>query len=125
MLKKKSQLLLITTALLTGILFFQFKPKEAQFFDTNLRITIQDDLGNVLEGATVTLFANNEDYRSSSNPIAGPLLTDKKGRVTFKELESKVYYLYAEKGKMNNNMLGVKTEKLEEDKLNKIAIVIQ
>ncbi len=122
---RKSQLILAATLLLTAIFFFQFKPKEFKVFDTNLRITIQDDLGNTQEGAVVTLFDNNDDYRSSSNPVAGPIVTDKKGRVTFKELEAKIYYVYAAKEKMNNNMLGVKTDTLEEGKLNKIAIVIQ
>lgn len=110
---------------LTSFMGFQFIPKEKQLFDTNLRIVIQDDLGNIQEGALVTLFENNEDYRGSTNPIAGPALTDKKGRVTFKDLEAKAYFVHAEKHKMNNNMLGVKTDTLEGGKLNKIAIVIQ
>lgn len=122
----KSKKLVYTAAfIMAAVAFFEFTPKKTQLFDTNLRITIQDDLGNNEEGALVTLFANNDDYRSSSNPVAGPLKTDKKGRVTFKDLEAKAYYVYAEKGDMNNNMLGVKTDTLEGGKLNKIAIVIQ
>ena len=116
---------LLSTFILALLVFSQFTIKEEQLFDTNLRITIQDDLGNVKEKALVTLFASNEDYRASNNPVAGPSLTDKKGRVTFKDLEAKVYYVHAEKGDMNNNMLGVKTDTLEAGKTNKVAIVIQ
>jgi hypothetical protein len=86
---------------------------------------IQDDLGNIQEGAIVTLFANNEDYRASNNPLAGPAVTDKKGRVTFKDLEEQVYFVHAAKDKLNNNGLGVQTDTLVGGKLNKIAIVIQ
>lgn len=121
--------LTLTLSLLTisAFLFFQFTPKDIndQFFKTNLRITIQDDLGNIQEGATVTLYSNNEDYRKGENPVTEPQMTDDKGRVTFKDLEPTVYHVYAEKGKMNNNNLGVKTDTLVAKKLNKVAIVIQ
>ncbi|MBK6266016.1 carboxypeptidase regulatory-like domain-containing protein [Marivirga sp. S37H4] len=110
---------------LTAFAFFQFTPKNDQVFKTNLRITIQDDLGNIQEGAVVTLYDNNEDYRSGENAVAGPSETDSKGRVTFKGLEAKSYFVDATKGKMNNNMLGVQTDTLVEGKLNKAAIVIQ
>ena len=115
----------LSLLVVTAFLFFQFIPKSDQLLKTNLRITIQDDLGNIQEGAKVTLYANNEDYRSSENPIAGPLETDKKGRVTFKDLEEKIYFIHAEKADMNNNNLGVQTDTLEGGKLNKVAIVIQ
>ena len=117
---------LIASILFTSLLFFQFIPKvNNQLLKTNLRVTIQDDLGNIQEGAMVTLYDNNEDYRASENPVAGPVATDKKGRATFKDLEEKVYFVHAEKGKLNNNGLGVQTDSLEGGKLNKAAIVIQ
>lgn len=111
----------------SAFMFFQFTPKaeDSQLLKTNLRIVIQDDLGNIQEGATVTLYGSNEDYRKSENPVAESQVTDKKGRVTFKDLEPKVYHIHAEKGKMNNNNLGVQTDTLEGGKLNKVAIVIQ
>lgn len=120
--KFKASLLAITVIAFT---FFHFTQKNEQFLKTNLRITIQDDLGNVQEGATVTLYENEEDYRSGENQVAEPQVTDSKGRVTFKDLEDKIYFVNATKGEMNNNMLGVQTAKLEAGKLNKVAIVIQ
>ncbi len=117
----------LSLLVVSAFMFFQFTPKneEAQFLKTNLRIVIQDDLGNIQEGATVTLYGSNEDYRKSENPVADSQVTDNKGRVTFKDLEPKVYHVHAEKGKMNNNNLGVQTDTLEAKKLNKVAIVIQ
>lgn len=119
--------LALSLLVVSAFMFFQFTPKteDDQFFKTNLRIVIQDDLGNIQEGAEVTLYGNKEDYRKSKNPVADPQITDKKGRVTFKGLEPKVYHVHAEKGKMNNNNLGVQTDTLEAKKLNKVAIVIQ
>jgi uncharacterized protein (DUF2141 family) len=117
----------LSLLVVSAFMFFQFTPKTEsnQFLKTNLRIVIQDDLGNIQEGATVTLYGSNEDYRKSENPVADSQVTDKKGRVTFKDLEPKVYHVHAEKGKMNNNNLGVQTDTLEGGKLNKVAIVIQ
>jgi hypothetical protein len=119
--------LALSLLVVSAFMFFQFTPKaeDNQFLKTNLRIVIQDDLGNIQEGATVTLYGNKDDYRKSENPIADSQVTDKKGRVTFKDLEPKVYHVHAEKGKMNNNNLGVQTDTLEAKKLNKVAIVIQ
>ncbi len=119
--------LALSSLVVSAFMFFQFTPKaeDDQFLKTNLRIVIQDDLGNIQEGATVTLYGNKDDYRKSENPIADPQVTDKKGRVTFKDLEPKVYHVHAEKGKMNNNNLGVQTDTLEAKKLNIVAIVIQ
>ena len=127
LLSMKKLTLSLSLLVLAAFMFFQFTPKNADehFFKTNLRIVIQDDLGNIQEGATVTLYGSNEDYRKSENPVAESQVTDDKGRVTFKDLEPKVYHVYAEKGKMNNNNLGVQTDTLVAKKLNKVAIVIQ
>jgi uncharacterized protein (DUF2141 family) len=117
----------LSLLVVSAFMFFQFTPKseDSQLFKTNLRITIQDDLGNIQEGATVTLYGNKDDYRKSENPVMDSQVTDDKGRVTFKDLEAKIYHVFAEKGDMNNNNLGVQTDTLEAKKLNKVAIVIQ
>ena len=48
---------------------------------TNAKINIVDELGNNVEGATVTLYNNKEDYRTEENPVQTGL-TDQKGKVT-------------------------------------------
>jgi hypothetical protein len=115
----------IAFVLAIAFVSFQFTSAEKQVFKTNLRITVFDDLGNKLEGAEVTLYESNEDYLASENAVAGPEMTDKKGRVTFKDLEANVFYVQVTKGKLNNNGMGVKTGELEAKKLNKVNIVIQ
>lgn len=95
-----------------------------QFLPTKLRIFVRNDLGNLVEGAAVTLYSSEEDYNKSENPVAETQITDSKGRVTFKDVEPKVYFVHVEKGDLNNYGGGIKTDKLEEGKLNKTTIVI-
>lgn len=90
---------------------------------TNAKFTIVDELGNMVEGATVTLYVSKEDYREEVNP-AQTGLTNAKGMVTFKKLDPKVYFIHAYKGDKNNNFAGVETDALVAGKMNKITIVI-
>ena len=91
---------------------------------TNLKITIIDELGNVVEGATVKLYETEEDYRADENASFGPALTNEKGIVKFKELKPISYYIYVEKGDQRNDGAGVLTGELEEGKVNKVNVVI-
>lgn len=115
-------LYIITTILLIGLL--SFKTTDEQLLSTKLRITVIDELGNIVEGATVTIYSAEEDYRASENPVQ-TAVSDKKGRVTFKELEPKAYFLDARKGDKNNNGAGVVIGELEEGKLNKVNTVVE
>ena len=92
---------------------------------TSLRITIIDELGNPVEGASVQLYATDEDYRAETNPVSEAQLTDKKGKTTFKKLESIIYFVNAEKGDKNNDGAGVQTDTLKTGLLNKVNIVIE
>ena len=96
-----------------------------QVFKTSIKITVIDELGNIVEGASVQIYGSEEDYRNESNPVTDVAVTDKKGQVKFKELESKVYFVNVSKGDKNNIGAGVQTAKLEDGKLNKVNIVIE
>lgn len=69
--------------------------------DTTLEITVSDDLGNKISGATVVLYATQVDFNVLTNPI-GTILTDAKGVATFKKLSAIQYYLSATKDCKNN-----------------------
>ena len=118
----KKMILLAAVIAIAALSSFTF---ERGLFDTGLRITVLDELGNRVEGATIKLYESDKDYRASENEVAEAQVTDEKGRVTFKDLESKVYFIDARKGNKNNNGAGVQTDKLEEKKLNKVNIVIE
>ncbi|WP_258098490.1 carboxypeptidase-like regulatory domain-containing protein [Marinoscillum pacificum] len=115
-------LFVISAVLLAGL--FSFKNVDNQFLPTKLRITVIDGLGNPTEGATVSIFEKEEDYRAGDNAVA-TMSSDSKGRVTFKDLKPVSYYIYAHKGDMNNNGEGVVTAPLDEGKLNKVNTVIE
>jgi len=113
----------IITALLIVLVASAFK--SDQLFKTNLKITVRNELGNTEEGVSVQLFPSEKDYREETNPSTDLMMTDDKGQVKFKDLEPIVYFVNAEKGDKNNIGAGVKTDTLEEGKLNKITVIIE
>ena len=84
-----------------------------------MRITVISRLGNPVENAKVTVFQNRDDYENEENAIAGPAFTDAKGRVTFKNLEEKQYFVQVIKGDANNYGDAEQTAKLIKGKVNK------
>jgi hypothetical protein len=96
----------------------------AQIIKTSLTLTVLDELGNSVEGATVMIFEKEADYIAEKNPAAQGT-TDAKGIVKFKNLKSLPYYVLARKGDKDNAGGGEQTGKLEENKFNKARIVIQ
>ncbi len=118
------KLKILTLAVISGLLMaWAIAPN--QVLKTSLRITVLNDLGNIQENASVQLFKTEEDYRNDTNPVGPAQKTDRKGRVTFKKLAAREYYINAKKGDATNVGRGVKTEKLEEGKVNKLNTVIE
>jgi hypothetical protein len=76
--KKLSSLTVILTLVLTLSSF----TSEYQILSTGMRITVLSRLGNPIENAKVTVYANRDDYENEENAIAGPAFSDSKGRVT-------------------------------------------
>jgi uncharacterized protein (DUF2141 family) len=111
-------------SLLLALTSFNFKTQPAQILTTKLQVTVRDDLGNLVEGANVRLFKSEEDYNKEQNQVGATLKTDAKGKISFNELEPKVYYIIAEKGDKDNSGAGTKTEALTAKKINKITVII-
>lgn len=112
-------------ALLSLFLLLGFVPaRKAHMLPTKLEITVRDELGNVVEGASVQLFKTQEDYDKGQNPITEVRKTDERGRVVFSDLEAKEYYVQAEKGDLDNGGAGVKTIPLVAKRINKVTIII-
>lgn len=102
----------------------QTQEASAQIFSTKLKITVLDDLGNVVKDAKVTIYRSEADYAKEVNPVQPYQLTDSKGRVTFKNLEEKPYYVIVRKGDMDNSNGGEVISALSKGKVNKANIVI-
>lgn len=95
-----------------------------QLMKTNLTITVRDELGNLVPGATVQLFEKEEDYTKEQN-VAAEGVTDPKGVLKLKDLKSIAYYVIVRKDDKDNSGGGEQTGKLEEKKINKVTIIIQ
>jgi hypothetical protein len=109
---------LICIFILTGF-------STTEFPATSLRISVIDNLGNIVEGAKVAVYGTEEDYRNEENPVVEPVLTNAKGIVKFKNIPAEKFFIYVTKDDMNNIGNGVETDKLEEGKVNKVTIVIE
>ena len=115
---------IVMIALITGMFAFTFSTSNAQLIKTSLTLIIRDGAGNTVDKASVKLFEKEEDYLKEINPVAEGL-TDKNGNVKFKALKSIAYYVLASKGDMDNSGGGELIGKLEDQKFNKVTVVIQ
>lgn len=95
-----------------------------QLFNTSLTITVRDELGNTVTGASIQLFETEENYTQEKNAVAEGT-TDAKGIAKFKKLKPAPYFVLVKKGDKDNAGGGEKIGKLEEGKFNKVTIVIQ
>jgi len=91
---------------------------------TQITITVRNDLGNIEEGVKVQLYEKEEDYKAETN-AAFEGYTDAKGVVRFKDVKPIVYYLLARKDDKDNFGGGEQTGKLEENRINKVTVIIQ
>jgi hypothetical protein len=120
--KKNIQILLFAVssiALLSSYLLV----KPSQLIKTKLNITVRNELGNLVEGAKIQLFATKEDYDKTVNELASKL-TDKKGVAVFTDLGEHVYFVNVEKGEANNFNAATRTDTLSAHKINKVTIII-
>ncbi len=114
----------LTTFFFLGLFSFSSPAPEDQLLPTKLRVTVIDGLGNITEGVKVIIYKDQEEYRVGENAVA-EAITDKKGRVTFTDVEPIHYFIDARKGDMNNDGEGVRTAKLQEGRLNKVNTVVE
>ncbi len=95
-----------------------------QIFKTSLTLTVRDELGNTVEGASVKLFDTEDDYNKETNQSA-EATTNAKGVAKFKGIKPLVYFVLVKKGGKDNAGGGEKIGKLEEGKFNKSTVIIQ
>ena len=95
-----------------------------QIIKTTLSLTVRDEVGNTVEGASVQLFEKEEDYIAEKN-VAVEGTTDAKGILKLKDLKAMSYFVIVRKDDKDNSGGGERTGKLEEKRINKVTIVIQ
>lgn len=106
------------------VLFLTILLSGFQIIKTTLHITVRDELGNIVEGASAQLFETEEDYLKEQNAVATDS-TDKHGVVRFKDLKPMSYYVIIRKDDKDNSGGGERTAELEPKRINKVTIVIQ
>jgi hypothetical protein len=110
--------------ILFALINFSFVSKPTQLFNTSLTVTVRDEVGNTVVGASIKLFETEENYTKETNAVAEGV-TDPKGTFRFKKLKAAPYYVLVKKEDKDNSGGGEKIGKLEEGKFNKVTIVIQ
>lgn len=113
-----------TIGLAVIAIFFSVTLATSQLFKTSLILTVRDELGNTVEGASVKLFEKESDYNKEIN-ITAETTTDAKGVAKFKGIKPVAYFVLVKKGDKDNAGGGEKIGKLEEGKFNKSTVVIQ
>ncbi len=103
---------------------FSFVEKPVQLFNTSLTVTVRDEVGNTVVGASIKLFETEENYTKETNAVAEGV-ADAKGVFRFKKLKAAPYFVLVKKDDKDNSGGGEKIGKLEEGKFNKVTIVIQ
>ena len=112
---------LIKTAFALSFLTFML---SFQIIKTTLNVTVRDELGNTVEGASVQLYETEEDYTQEVNVVAQGV-TDGKGVLKLKDLKGISYYVIVRKDDKDNAGGGEQTGRLQDNKINKVTVVIQ
>ena len=113
-----------TPAKILYALSFMMIASSFQIVKTSLSITVRDEVGNTVAGATVQLFEKEEDYTTEKN-VAVEGVTDDKGYLKLKELKAISYFVIVRKDDKDNSGGGEQTGRLEEKRINKVTIIIQ
>jgi len=74
---------------------------------TSLELTLKDELGNVVSGASVKLYSSQTDWSNGTNQVGATQTSNASGIVTFSSLSNIKYYWFVEKDCKNNVNGGV------------------
>ena len=97
---KKIYLLLIV---IVGVTFSNSCTKDyLEPTPTSLELTLKDDLGNSVSGASVKLYSSQTDWSNGTNQVGTTQFSDASGNVKFSDLSSIKYCWLAEKDCQNN-----------------------
>jgi hypothetical protein len=116
---------LLTLLIFAGVAGFQSCKKDDAPPPTTLELTIKDNLGNAVSGATVKLYTSVTDFGEQKNQFGETHFTDASGKVTITGISNLQYYWFVEKDCKNNFTGGVTSESnLLSNKTNAFNVII-
>ncbi|SMD38404.1 Protein of unknown function [Reichenbachiella faecimaris] len=119
---KKYLIVALLAVFVVGVSSYAFA--DLKLLPTSLKVLVLDELGNPVEGAEVSLFKSEKDYRAGTNLLVKKT-SDKNGEVVFKKLKVSEYFVHADFDGKTNIGGGVLTEKLVEGRINKVNTIVQ
>jgi hypothetical protein len=105
--KNKLIILLFIAVLIHGCSSKKDDPAPLVLDPTTLELTVLNGTGNIVSGATVQLFSNENDWKNGTNQIGSDQISDANGKVKFTNLATIKYYFWGYKGCSNNYNGGV------------------
>ncbi|HPY82149.1 MAG: hypothetical protein M0R02_01275 [Bacteroidales bacterium] len=105
---------IVFLTVIVGLLVFNSCKKENDSVSpltnsTSLELTIKNNIGNSISGASVKLYASGIDRSNKTNQVGTTQFSDASGKVVFNELSNIKYYFLVEKDCQNNINGGVTT----------------
>lgn len=92
---------------------------------TSLEITVKNNLGSIVSGASAKLYASKTDWQNGTNQIGVTQISDASGKVKFEDLSDIIYYWHIEKDCQNNiNGAVTTTSKLTSNVNNTLDIIL-
>ena len=97
----KNLKIVMLLALMIPILFIGCK-KDSTPTPTSLELTLTDNLGNPISGASVKLYSSQTDWSNGTNQVGTTQFSGALGKVDFNNLSNIKYYWFAEMDCKNN-----------------------
>jgi hypothetical protein len=85
------------------------KKEEVKPTPTSLEVTLKDNLGNKISGASVKLYSSQTNWNNGANQVGTTQFSDASGKVKFNDLSNIKYFWFAEKDCQNNVNGGITT----------------
>jgi len=119
-------------SIITGLLFLNSCKKDDDdvqptptTIPTSLELSLKDNLGNNVSGASVKLYSSESDLENGTNQIGSTQTSDASGKVKFNELSNIKYYWLAEKDCQNNvNGAVTTTSVLTANTVNSLNVIL-
>lgn len=120
-------------SIITGLLFLNSCSKDDDddvqptptTVPTSLELTLKDNLGNSVSGASVKLYSSESDWENETNQIGSTQTSDASGKVKFNDLSNIKYYWLAKKDCQNNvNGAVTTTSELTANTVNSLNVIL-